>query len=172
VFERNKIDNVAELTAIPVEITLADGTTEKGKVLGGAGKALGDILNGPGGFVEFEPYGGERRFLAKTQLAAVRPVGVPRAPNLKARVRDVADFDPHAILGVAPGAGREELRKAYFALAKVYHPDRYATAELPPEVIEYLFAMARRVNAAHAALEAPQKVAAVRQQPVYTSAPR
>ena len=50
-----------------------------------------------------------------------------------------------------------EIREAYFALAKVYHPDRYATAELPTEVIEYLFAMARRINAAHAALNVEQK---------------
>ena len=41
---------------------------------------------------------------------------------------------------------RDEIRQAYFAQAKVYHPDRYATAELPTEVIEYLFAMARRIT--------------------------
>lgn len=170
-FERNRIDSPAE-TAIPAEITYADGAQDKGNVLVAAGKALGDVLNGTGGFLDFEPFGGERRFIAKAQLASVRPVRVPKGVSLKARVNDGNAFDPHAILGLAAGAGRDDVRKAYFALAKVYHPDRYAAAELPPEVIEYLFTMARRINAAHAALEAPQKAQAVRQQPIYTSAPR
>jgi hypothetical protein len=170
-FERNKIDAPVE-TAIPVELTFADGTQDKGKVLVAAGRALADALNGTGGFIEFEPYGGERRFVGKAQLAGVRPVGVPRGVNLKARVNDGNAFEPHDILGVSTNASREEVRRAYIALAKIYHPDRYAAAELPPEVIEYLFTMAKRINAAHAALEAPQKAQAVRQQPIYTSGPR
>ncbi len=54
------------------------------------------------------------------------------------------------------GASRDEVRQAYLRLAKAYHPDRYASVELPEEVRDYLSAMARRVNAAHAALETPR----------------
>jgi hypothetical protein len=54
-------------------------------------------------------------------------------------------------------------------MAKAYHPDRYATAELPQEVSDYLAAMARRINAAHAALETPIKRQAARPEPVFTS---
>lgn len=97
---------------------------------------------------------------------SIRQLGVPRLPNLTARLRDLDGFDPFAVLGVAPGATREAIREAYIALAKSYHPDRYAAAELPTEVIEYLFAMARRINAAHAALSAEQKKQAVRVEPV------
>jgi len=32
-------------------------------------------------------------------------------------------MDPHAVLGVAPGAGEEEVARAYRELAKRYHPD-------------------------------------------------
>ena len=71
-----------------------------------------------------------------------------------------------------PARRKDEIRQAYFALAKSYHPDRYATAELPTEVIEYLFAMARRINAAHAALNVEQKKQAARAEPVFTSAGR
>ena len=99
-------------------------------------------------------------------------LGVPKLPNLWPGRRGLDGFDPFAVLGVAPGATREEIRQAYFAQAKVYHPDRYATAELPTEVIEYLFAMARRINAAHAALKLEQKKQAARQEPVFTSAGR
>jgi len=105
-------------------------------------------------------------------VASIKLMGVPKLPNLNARLRDLDGFDPFAVLGVAPGATKEEIRQAYFALAKSYHPDRYATAELPTEVIEYLFAMARRINTAHAALNVEQKKHAARQEPVFTSPAR
>jgi hypothetical protein len=168
-FERNRAGNGPEPSAVPVEVALADGTTVKGKLLVPMGKCVADALNGAGAFIEFEPYGGERSFLAKAQLASIKLVNAPKAASLSARLADPNGFDPHVVLGVDAGAGREVVRQAYFALAKAYHPDRYATAELPLEVRDYLAAMARRINAAHAALEAPQKRQALRQEPVFTS---
>ena len=47
-----------------------------------------------------------------------------------------------------------------------------ANAELPTEVVEYLFAMARRINAAYAALNVEQKKQAARAEPVFMSAGR
>ena len=171
-FDRNRVDNIPEQSAVPVEIAFADGTAAKGKMLVPMGKTVADALNGTASFVEFEPYGGDKSYVAKAQLASVRLVGVPKLPNLEARLVDHDGFDPHRILGLAAGASRDELRAAYFALAKAYHPDRYATAELPAEVRDYLAAMARRINAAHAALEAPQKRQAARAEPVFTTAGR
>jgi hypothetical protein len=168
-FERSKIENAPDLTAMPVEAVFADGTTVRGKLLVPTTKAMSDVLNGPGTFLEFEPYGGERSYIAKAQVTSIKLLGVPKLPNLNARLRDFDGFDPFAVLGVAPGATKDEIRQAYFALAKSYHPDRYATAELPTEVIEYLFAMARRINAAHAALNVEQKKQAARAEPVFTS---
>ena len=168
-FERNRIDNVPEPSAVTVEVALVDGTIARGKLLVPAGKTIADALNGAGAFIEFEPYGGERSFLAKAQLASITPVRVPKASNLRARIGDPDGFDPHAVLGLAAGASHEVARQAYFRLAKAYHPDRYATAELPEEVRDYLAAMARRVNAAHAALEVPQKRQAMREEPIFTS---
>ena len=171
-FERNRVDNVPETNSIPVEVAFADGAVAKGKLLVPLGKSVADALNGTGSFVEFEPYGGERTYVAKAQLASVKLVGVPRLPNLESRLIDHDGFDPHRILGLSAAASREEVRTAYFTLAKAYHPDRYATAELPTEVRDYLAAMARRINAAHAALEVPQKRQAARAEPIFTSAGR
>lgn len=168
-FDRSRVENVQDLTAVPVEASFIDGTIARGKLLVPATKTMGEVLNGPGGFVEFEPYGGERSFLAKSQIASIKMLGVPKLPNLNTRVRDLDGFDPFAVLGLTPTATKEEMRKAYIALAKVYHPDRYAAAELPTEVIEYLFAMARRINAAHEALNVEQKKQAQRAEPVFTS---
>jgi DnaJ domain len=168
-FERNRVDNAPEVSAVPVEITLLDGTLIKGKLLVPILKTAADTLNGGTAFIEFEPYGGEKRYIAKAQLAAVKPVGVPRVPGLQSRLRDSGEFDPYAVLGLAHGAAREQIREAYVALAKAYHPDRYVNVVLPPEVGDYLAAMARRINAAHAALEAPEKRRAMRQEPIFTS---
>jgi len=76
-FERNKIDNAPEQSTVPVEIALSDGAMVKGKLLVAAGKTLIDVLNGSGAFIEFEPYGGERQYLAKSRIDSLKPVGVP-----------------------------------------------------------------------------------------------
>jgi hypothetical protein len=39
-------------------------------------------------------------------------------------VRQNAGVDPHAVLGLDPGASPEEVQRAYRALAKRFHPDR------------------------------------------------
>lgn len=174
-FERNRIDNAPEASLVPVEIVMADGEHLKGKITVPAGRTLTDAINGAASFIEFEPYGAERRYIAKTQMTSIQLVGVPRASTLGARSRP-NDFDPHAILGLAPGATWDEVRQAYVQMTKLYHPDRYANAILPPEVKDYLDGTVRRLNAAYAALETPHKVsrirAAERTAPVYTSAPR
>ncbi|HXF53379.1 MAG TPA: J domain-containing protein [Hyphomicrobiaceae bacterium] len=174
-FECNKIDNAPEQSTVPVEIALTDGAVVKGRLSVAAGKTLIDILNGSGAFVEFEPYGGERQYLAKSRIDSVKPVGVPRGQCLRQRSR-LDDFDPYQILGIAPGADWEAIRQAYLQLSKVYHPDRYANAVLPEEVRDYLSVMVRRINAAYAALEAPRPAAKQAGRwvstPIYTSQPR
>jgi hypothetical protein len=168
-FERNRVDNAPETNAVPVEIGFADGTAAKGKLLVALGKTVADALNGSAGFIEFEPYGGEKSYIAKAQLASVRLVGVPKAHDLHARLVDVDGFDPYRILGLNAAATRDQVRASYFTLAKAYHPDRYATAELPAEVCDYLAAMVRRINAAYAALDVPERKRAVLSEPIFSS---
>jgi hypothetical protein len=43
-------------------------------------------------------------------------------------VRQNADVDPHAVLGLDPGASPEQVQRAYRALAKRFHPDRAGEA--------------------------------------------
>jgi hypothetical protein len=171
-FERVKVDNTQELGGVSVEIELDSGATQSGRFAIPVSKTVFDVLNGAGGFIEFEPFEGERRILAKATLRSVRLLSPPKAGELARKLRDIDGFDPHAVLGVKAGSAWEDVRGAYHRLAKSYHPDRYANAELPAEVRDYLAGMARRVNAAYAALEAPHQAARQATGPVYTRSGR
>ena len=153
---------------VSVEIVLEDGQQLYGKLIVPPGRALTDVLNSASTFVEFEPAEGDRMYIAKSALRAVKPLNVPDAPDLWAGPSEGSNFDPLAVLGLKHGASRADVREAYVSLAKVYHPDRYAAVELPHEVRSYLSVMARRVNAAYEALESAQKRKARREEPVFT----
>jgi hypothetical protein len=175
-FERNRIDTQSQTqqVAIPAELTLDSGETLRGKVWVPAGRSLMDALNGPGGFLEFEPYGDARFILAKSAVRAVMPVNVPAPQRLAPRGRDADGFDPYGVLGVAVGASLEDIRHAYHRMARAYHPDRYGALTPPPEIAEYLTSMAQRINAAFATLEAEHQKrvpAGRRAAPVYESRP-
>ncbi len=174
-FERNKIDNVDQ-TSVPVELTTDDGETHKGRLLIAMGRNVFEVLNGAGVFLEFEPYGGERSFIAKAAIRNVKLVHVPRPPSLQARLRDLDGFEPHMILGVPTSGSFDDVKAAWHRLSKAYHPDRYQSVELPQEVRDYLSAMSRRVNLAYAAIEAPHQAKKQAQQaratPVFTSGQR
>lgn len=175
-FERNRVDNTLEQAAAGVEIVLDDGRTLRGRLAIPLSRSLFEVLNSDACFVDFEPYDSDRQFIAKAALRSVRLLGAPKPQTLEARLVDLDGFDPWRILGVDRGAGRDAVRSAYHACAKAYHPDRYASAELPAEVRDYLAAQARRINAAYAALEQVDQPAAraggQRSTPVYTTARR
>jgi hypothetical protein len=153
---------------VTVQIVLEGGEELQGKLLVPPGRALSDVLNSTAPFVEFEPAEGERMYIAKSALQSVKPTNVPAKPDLWAGSAEPGSFDPLAVLGLKTGATREEARDAYVRMAKIYHPDRYAAVELPPEVRDYLAAMVRRVNAAYQTLENAQRKQAAKQEAVFT----
>jgi hypothetical protein len=167
-FDRRKSDR-AEGPAC-AEIMLANGRELKGRFNVPQGRTLIEVLNGASSFIEFEPFGGDLMLIAKSALQAIKPINVPSAPSLSAGSRETDAFDPYAVLRIDRDAGAEDVRKAFLDLAKTYHPDRYTTVELPSEVRAYLAAMARRVNAAHDAVQETLKARAARQEPVFTKA--
>lgn len=171
-FERSKVDNSQQLTGIPVELVRDDGSLVKGKILGAVSARLIDLLNAASQFLEFETYDGKRSIIAKGSLRDVRPTSSTAGTNQLIRHKE-NEFDPYRILEIEPGANWEQIKQAFHARSKVYHPDRYASAELPAEVRDYLASMARRINAAYAALEPIARTRQpVRAEPVYTTANR
>ncbi|MFV0296887.1 MAG: DnaJ family molecular chaperone [Hyphomicrobiaceae bacterium] len=171
-FERNRVEH-NDQNGVPVEITTAEGEIVSGRMMVPLGRSFTETLNGTTAFIVFEAWGGDRMFMAKSALKAVKMVNVPKAENLKSRASVLEGFDPHTVLGVPTSASLEDVKAAWIKLNKIYHPDRYATADLPAEVKNYISAMSKRVNAAYSAIEAPimlaRKAAATRQVPIYES---
>lgn len=166
-FERDKGDRQGP---VEVELSLSDGQKLNGKLIIPPGRTLPEVLNSGSAFVEFHSPDAGRSFIAKSALHSVTPTNVPPAPDLWAGPTQGASFDPYAILGVTTDSSRDEVRDAYLRLAKLYHPDRYATADLPKEVRDYLAIMVRRINAAHDTVQARLQKKAARQEPVFTKA--
>lgn len=63
--------------------------------------------------------------------------------------------DYYGILGVAPSASADEVRRAFWRLAKLWHPDRYRTA--PDNLREQAERRMRLLTEAHAALSDPAR---------------
>lgn len=177
-FERTRIDNMvqSQSVAVAAELTLDDHSIHKGELLMPVARPVHEVLNGSNAFLEFRTYGKESQLLAKSAIRSIRFVRAPGAGQLRNASRGDEGFDPHQTLGVPTNATHDQIHKAYVALAKTYHPDRYATADLPGEVRDYLAAMARRINLAFQALQEVNRVTVRRtnpiNEPVYTSTPR
>ena len=174
-FERTKVDNSQDIATAAASIELDDGRRIAGKFRIARSKALVEVLNGPAHFIEFEPYNGDVELIAKSSIRSLRMISVPTGRHPSKIIIESDGFDPHQILGVQKGADRAEVRSAFHKLSKTYHPDRYSNADLPLEVVTYLDAMVRRINAAYEVLAAEASkrdtFAAQRTQPVYTSTP-
>lgn len=135
-----------------VTITLSTGVQMRGNVFHSKTRTLQDELNKAETFLEFEPLEGQKMFLARSAIAAIKELNVPRVDQMSRRNSALDQFDPYETLGLKKGATAAEIRSAYVQLAKAYHPDRFLRADLPPEVAEYVSAVATRVNLAYSEL--------------------
>ena len=60
--------------------------------------------------------------------------------------KELGKDDPWEILGIKPGATKQEIKKAYYKKAMEWHPDRN------PDRIDECEAMMKRINAAYSKL--------------------
>ena len=147
-----------ERKSVAVEIALDDGSAIVGNLVIDGSSSLFKVLAGSAAFLEIEPFDGKRRVFARSDLTSIKLLAGARPVDLAQRTSDLDGFDPFAILGVKPGQKWEDVRAAYLKRAKTYHPDRFASVDLPVEVDTYLTGMLKRVNRAYAALDAAHRL--------------
>jgi hypothetical protein len=149
-FDRG-LNGSMEKTKTPVMLTLSTGETLLAQIsIPGSGKLL-DTLNRAEPFFEVDIADGSTRILARQSVLALAPVSAPRADELL-RAQKGWSFDPHSVLGIGPAATTEQIRAAYMARVKAYHPDRFVSLNLPPEVEAYAASMLQRINTAYQTL--------------------
>lgn len=151
-FERNRVDNRTALS-IAVELSFQDGTTLAGKAALPPTRGIHQLLDGNEPFLFIEVFGGECQFVPKSSIRGVKLIPQVRTATLNLVPPDATHFDPFQILGVAKTATAAEIRAAYLAKAKLYHPDRFSGVEMPEEVRLYMESMVRHVYAAFRALK-------------------
>lgn len=153
-----RADYVPSSAPATVEIELVTGQRRRGQIWITAGKSLADVLNGAQTFLEMVPLGESQScFLAKAHIVSAHLLEIPKFSPLHDRRKSGPSDDPYEILAVSQGAPWSMVRDAYLKLAKLYHPDRYSSIDLPAEVQEYIGSRARRINAAYSILEQSQK---------------
>lgn len=150
-FNRSRADADQGRGRAAVILTLADGESMSGHVLAPPQIPLVDLLNSGREFIEFESREREMLLLNKRSIVSIALLGIPRTDQL-ARAKSGGSFDPHEVLGVDRLASRETVRVAYHTLARLYHPDRFAAIDLPPEMSAYANAMLARINMAYRSL--------------------
>ena len=137
-----------KVNRIPVFLTLTDGAVLTVSVRLPLSNRLGDALNNGDTFLDALTPTGQQQFIAKTSIKTVRSANVPRAEQLDAEAGGPGTpaFDPYAVLKVGREAGPDEIKQAYHRMARLYHPDRIASFDLPEEVMAYVRTMLVRIN--------------------------
>jgi DnaJ-domain-containing protein 1 len=151
-FDRQRTQSGAD-ARMSVTLTMNDGEVVRGNLRLPLSGKLFDAMNNPDLFFDFETTDGDMLFLAKHSIRKVEALELPKTNQLARRTADPAVFDPHAILGVQKGADASAVRESYLALARAYHPDRYAGVELPKEISDYVNAMQKKINIAYQTLQ-------------------
>ena len=133
---------VVQRNAVPVEITLTDGTSLRAKVFLPVQGRISDLLNDERPFLPVE-CDGEHLALAKS---AIKQVRMPPAQGaIKSRC-------PYSVLGLAEGAPVEDIKRAYRELCTANHPDRVRGAGLGADFVEFATQNMMRINSAYAQL--------------------
>lgn len=79
----------------------------------------------------------------------------------------MAQKNPYEVLGVRPGASQTDIKKAYYQLAKKYHPDNYQGHPLKSLAEEKM----AEINLAYETLSDPEKLARYNQEQQYGQRP-
>ncbi|MEM9278287.1 MAG: J domain-containing protein [Pseudomonadota bacterium] len=151
-------DNSQKLKTANVHVVLTNGRELHGLLVCGVSGTISSALGGADQFIELHDKSGNPVFVAKHQIATLEPLkqGGKAMPSLQADALDQSRW--HEVLGVSPTAAFDQVKTAYHALAKQYHPDLYPE-HMPDEMRFYAGEMLTRINKAYEQFQAVKKVA-------------
>jgi len=141
---------------LPVTLLLGDGRELLGDVIVSVGGTLERTLNSEAKFILFGDLARSERMIAKSAIVEVSERKTAKVVNLPTQAK-VDGADPYELLEIEKTATDAEIRDAWHARARLYHADKFANVELPPEVAAYTNSMSLRINEAHAVLTAGSK---------------
>jgi DnaJ-domain-containing protein 1 len=122
-------------------IKLKDGSVLNGHVYCSQDERLSDLLNSDKRFLPFETMDGEIIFVTKDAMSQVMPKEKIGLENVY--------LDPYGILSLPKDASLENIKEAYHAKVRAFHPDRLTALELPDEIISYATDIMARINEAY-----------------------
>lgn len=149
--EAISMNNERDRLRLPITMNLADGHEVMGDLIVNIGGTMERTLNNETKFVLFGDLDGSERMIAKSNILAMAARKATKAVNLPNQ-NGSDDNSPYAVLGIDKSANDDQIRDAFVARAKAYHPDRFNNVDLPREVAEYTQTMSRRINEAYAML--------------------
>lgn len=146
--------------SLEVSVRMLDGAIIRGSLSKGQSNSLEGVLSKETPFLEFTSKDGQRKFIAKHQIAYVEPVEPLRKPILANR-NDPRYTDAFTILDLdRNNCTFTDAKVAFHQKAKQYHPDTYSGIDLPDEMRRYVNDMFRQINTAFTELRAELNSAA------------
>lgn len=114
---------------------------------------LEDILDGLFFIAEADGLVHERELAFLEKVAEVFHLSPQVFSQIEARHVRPDARDPYVVLGVQPGASREDVRRAYRKLVGEHHPDRLIARGVPPECVRLATDRMARLNEAYESIE-------------------
>ena len=139
---------------VPVRLALNDGRMLDGKLMLPPSIDVKRVLNGDGAILEFVNLAGATSLVAKSAIVEIMPVA-PGKPKTQSTAASDDVSEARAILGIAVSATAEQARTAFDMLKLQYHPNRFASIDLPNDVLEFIGVKSRRIDAAYALIGSP-----------------
>jgi len=133
---------------VEVIVTTIDGIEHEGKLICGLSGVVDVVLNNESQFIQLMHDDEETTFLSKRQIIKLLPKKSQNQSIPKLKANDNMRGNWAEILGVGHSATSEQVKQAYHALAKSYHPDLFSI-DMPIEVKQYASKMLSRINVAY-----------------------
>jgi hypothetical protein len=138
---------------LTVDMVMTDSSTMRAIVMIPREKTLKDVFNVTDTFLEVECLENGPIVFQREALRSVKPTALPKAIQLDKRLAAAEKLNAHLVLGIVKLANPDAIAEAHEKALAQYDPERAIAAAMPAEVIEFMKAMCRRIDAARATLE-------------------